>query len=262
MSSSRAPSLLQAQTDGVSSDDPIAAFLAREQARCAAVAAVVGASLAAVQAALHQSGAATSPDTLAVIATLLQGNTPERWQAAWAGPSEAPAFLSALAQRAAGGAELCRRHANNAVIGSNEPAPLDHLFDVHGLVSTLRHVCAAEQGVAIDALSLRTVWDMHEAAGTCAAPLAVSGLAIEGAVFDGRALVHVAPDAPATAPLQPVVIAWVQSQPRKRDAVSFALPVYVSAQRQQLLLQLPVPVRSAVQAHELALAGAAAFVEA
>lgn len=245
----------------IQADDPVAAFLAREQARCTDIAAAVDASMADVCALLQHSRDARASDAAAAITALLQDRTPEHWQSTWEGPNEAKAFMSALAQRASGCTELARRHAAGALLGNLEAVPLHHLFDPHGLISTLRHVCAARRGVSIDALVLRNAWSMQELAGTCEAPLAVGGIAIEGAVFDGRALAHVSSGDPETAPLQNVVLGWVAGGPQGVHAGSFALPLYASRARERLLLHLHVPSRSHTQARELTLAGAAAFVE-
>jgi Dynein heavy chain C-terminal domain len=266
-------------SQGGDAADPIAALLVQEQRRGAALIATIDESLASCSAALAATPTQSSPTAAlpplapaatALMAALVRGETPARWSKEWDSGPEAPLqFMRAVAARVSGAAELAARHAAGRLIANEaSPVPLCELFEPLGLLSTLRQVAAQRAGVSVDALVLRNAPSLAELPGSvgdgAGAAICVSGLALEGAVFDGRVLGHVAADAPATAPLPPLALGWVplDAAPAARQAQgSVALPVYARRDRQCLLLELDVPVRGAALTQELVLAGAAAFVD-
>jgi hypothetical protein len=117
--------------------------------------------------------------------------------------------------------------------------------------------------VSVDALVLRNATDLS--AVSCACPLVVTGMHLEGAAFDGRVLTAVARNAPAATPLPPVALAWVvagASEGQLEGVPTLKIPVYSRTDREVELLELEFPARSASAVNELVLAGAAAFIGA
>jgi hypothetical protein len=142
-----------------------------------------------------QHGAAHTPRTLSPQAQarcLLTNTLPPAWEAAWdAGPDTPLEFCRAALARATA-LELTWRPRCSApgglLGGSGAPLHLGELFRPGALLQALRQAAARSSGLALDGLRLVTTCDPRRLPPQCPLQVAVTGLVIQGASFDGTRL--------------------------------------------------------------------------
>lgn len=252
--------------------DPIAAFLAAQERLGDKLTAAIDSTLSALAAALSAE-ANPSVDTVADATALMRGVVPDVWESIWEGPADPLEYIRAAAARVSSTPYLMEAHSKSTLVGRNSaPVSAGVLFSVAAFVSALRQRAARSEKVGVDALQPLTVWHPERLPATVATSVAATGAALEGlllegAVFDGTALGAAADATAAHSELPTVTLAWVPREMAKiaRDhkgsgAAMMEVPLYSNYNRQSIILQLSVPVRSAAAIHDFVLSGTAAFV--
>eukprot|EP00892_Ulva_mutabilis_P012055 jgi/Ulvmu1/9221/UM005_0321.1 len=261
---------LRQQAAGAS--DPLAAFLAAQQRLGDTLTAAIDQSLSGLAAALA-SDAVPARDVVATAEQLMCGRVPDAWDSLWEGPADPLEYIKAAAARAAATPELKQAHADGRLVGgSTQPVAAGVLFSVPAFVSALRQCAARAARVRVDALQLQTVWNPARLPPAAAAVVgstgaALTGLLLEGAVFDGSMLTATTDETAPQTELPVVTLAWLPHDLGKlvhdskpASGAAFDLPLYTCRDRRVMILHITVPVRNAVANQDLVLAGAAAFV--
>ena len=90
--------------------------------------------------------------------------------------------------------------------------------------------------------------------------LAVSGLFIQGALFDGRHLHPVAADSPTSTAMPTCYVAWATKTSPLPVEPHLEAPLYVDAGRTNLLADIQLPLQDPSVSAQWILAGVAAVV--
>lgn len=231
---------------------------------------------------MHTHACTLPPRSVAAhIATLMKGELPAEWENLWQGPPEPLEFIQAATARVRALKRLLESHtaecpliggARGTGLQQQQPVSISTFFSPGAFVSTLRQAAARAVGVSVDALTLVTSWrpeGLPPAAQQAIATggVQVSGIALEGATFDGSALAAAAAGAPPRASVPPVTLVWVVTEVAKEAVEStlegvnvLPVPLYMRSDRKSPVLQLAMPVHNRELRQDFVIAGAAAFV--
>ncbi len=204
---------------------------------------------------LSRGAAAAAARPQALGAALLADAVPAAWDAAWAGPKSPQAYLRGLAARAAALEQWAARSQAGALLDGG-PLDLSHLFRPRALLNALRQQAARQLRVPMDGLRLATAWEGRRLGGA-AAQLQVGGLQIQGAAFDGARLAPVAADAPTSAPVPVMHVAWVPAEAPEVYACALSVPLYADAARGGVLAEVQLPLGAPEEEAQWVLAGVA-----
>lgn len=112
--------------------------------------------------------------------------------------------------------------------------------------------------VQVDNLKLVTSWDASKLNTPVTAR--VSGMAVQGATFDGHRLTAASNDAPTSSPIPGATFAWIPKDIPYPYMNFITVPLYVSADRSKLLAEVQMPIVSPDEKIQWTLSGLALFL--
>jgi len=243
---------LQGGSDG-KEVDPVGQFVYLEAARGARIVRQVAGDLQALKEVLFGAGLLTRR-VQAVGDALLANAIPGAWIAHWKdGPEDPRAWMRGAVQRSHALSTkwlpaLETGGSSARLLGA--PVNLGHLFRPGTFLEALRQVSARHAGSSMDSLQLQSAVDAAALTAVGAKlPVALEGLILQGAVWDGSRLAHADASTPEAVPMRAVYVAWLPSDaPAAHSGGTTTAPVYTGITRETYVtrLALPIPADSAM----------------
>lgn len=222
-----------------SAGDPIKAFVQLEFYNGVNLIQAVHKSMASLVKVIR--GAQLLDEKVAVLAdSLMRQETPGRWQKMWDGPEDPMVYVKAIVDKATAvqgwNASLERGKLLNSEVN------LSDLFNPGTFLGALRQLTAREYSISMDELKFANSWTRGGVAGA-KIPVKVSGIKIEGAVFDGVKLTESQWDSPTYSAAPSCTFAWIPktSQDHYRQNEAMKLPLYNTNMRDKILTFVQVP---------------------
>nr|CAD7430089.1 unnamed protein product [Timema monikensis] len=191
--------------------------------------------------------------TLIYVVVTIISKTPEQWMRKWEGPTEPLPYLRSVVSRAL----AVQRWNTNVSQGVLLKLSLDlaDLFHPDTFLCALKQQtasssqfvptywsCSREYTVPLDELGLTSSWTKN---GLPAArlPVTLAGLQLEGATFNGLRLTPNTADTPSVCAAPGCTVAWMPKGdfPVYHPEEIISLPVYFTAAREHVLVNLDVP---------------------
>lgn len=211
---------------------------------------------------LFGSGLLT-PQIQTVATALLGGVVPSEWTRLWdAGPEKPQGWLREIVRKRMSLSKWKGALSKGGLLSS--PLALGDLFNPATFINALRQQTARQLGTAIDLVKLVCGWDKDskEVKGSCPSPCILSNLLLQGANFAGGGLQESAPEAMEVTPTPEVTIGFVPIDAadtyRQREAVG--IPVYLNPSREDLLMELQMPMDREDEHDKWILSGVALFL--
>jgi dynein heavy chain 2 len=227
-------------------DSPVIAFVLMDAAEAGRLGKQATESLNDLRKVVEGTGCST-PDIQAEARFLVRAETPPRWAASWkAAPEDPTIYLQGLAKRiVALKSDWVKRTSNPSTI-FEKPVALSDFLRPEVFLNALRQQTARKLSVSIDSLHLVATFEPQLLSDVSSSPLpvTVSGLILEGCVFDDqkRFLVEGTRTSPLVSVLPPLTIAWMSKAAHPDRAVSthrhtttVSMPIYSSLSRELLV---------------------------
>ncbi|KAA0149393.1 hypothetical protein FNF29_05946 [Cafeteria roenbergensis] len=238
---------------GAGDEEPVAAFVAMEASRGAALFRLVSGDLEALRRVLSGREALTSA-VERLGEALMSSAVPSAWAAQWEGPQEPRAWMREAVSRVKAVFEWRRKVARGGLLSA--PVKLAELFRPETFLNAVRQQTARALGVAIDELELETSFSGRRELVSAGVPADViveaDSLLMQGATLGGSpaALQEAKPDAPDLAATPPCSMAWVSPDAKRALADADAsprlrVPLYSSPARERIVAEVSLPVGSA-----------------
>jgi dynein heavy chain 2 len=175
---------------------------------------------------------------------LLQHTVPSEWEELWEGPSDPFQYLRSLVGKSLALSmweERVRR--GDLLSGGLE---LSDLFRPATFLNALRQQTARLHSISMDDLKLVATLGGKQSLKGPKLPVELTGLLLEGGVFDGRRLVACKSDSPVSTVLPSCTVAWVPkvTPPPDAGAECTSIPLYSSSSREKVVTTLSLPVAS------------------
>ncbi|XP_034239710.1 cytoplasmic dynein 2 heavy chain 1 [Thrips palmi] len=216
---------------------PLETFVMFEFRRAVELVQLVHQSLAAVSKVIRGTSLPNA-DALAVGGSLTRQETPSSWQQHWEGPDSPLHYVRGLVTRAI----AVQRWRDKALEERfwTEPLDLADLLHPETFLSALKQQTAREAKVPVDTLCLDCHWSQPVGRGR---GVRLSGIQLEGAIWDGRQLVSCTDNSPPTMTIPVLYLAWVHqdAQSKYGSESKLQLPLYHNEERRTLLAGLEVP---------------------
>ena len=235
---------------------PVDAFVELEQIRGHRAVAEIDGTLSALARVLDGAELLT-PAIFAAGRCLMEDTVPPEWEKHWEGPDVPVSYCKGVVHRMAAVNDMVERTRRGSLLSG--AVRLEDFFHPETFLNALRQQMARDAGVAIDNLTLVTSWD-----GT-GGGVAVEGMRVQGAVFDGGKLRDTASDAPPFATLPTCGLTWAApgspgSGGPKGGAPPLRVPLYLTEGRERAIAEVQFPVFDAEEASKWILAGTACFL--
>jgi dynein heavy chain 2 len=219
--------------DGGAEGSPIESFVYLEAANAHKLVCVMEESMGAIARVLKGTTLLTS-SILADATCIMGGDVPPVWDALWEGPLRPPAYLRAVAGRAAALKSWVSRVGTQQLLKTK--LQLSDLFRPANFLNALRQQAARTYRVSMDRLKLVT-----GAAGSLDkhVHITVESLLLQGAVYN-TSLSEVSSDSKVLSIMPDLAMAWV----RDEDAAQFQggntakIPMYLTPTREHLVSEL------------------------
>ncbi|CAM4781010.1 unnamed protein product [Rotaria magnacalcarata] len=173
---------------------------------------------------------------------LLQNETPQTWQNRWEGPTDSLQYLRTVVSKAKAMQQMITSMKDQDIF--SQSINLSDLFRSDTFLNALRQQTARATKQPMDTLVLNASWSGEVKHGKNIT-IKITGLQLEGCLFDGGRLSESAPDSPSVNAFPACYIAWLprdNSQQETREIIS--LPVYFSSDRDKIVTRLNVPCGS------------------
>jgi dynein heavy chain 2 len=236
---------------------PVDAFVELEQIRGHRAVAEIDGTLSALARVLDGAELLT-PAIFAAGRCLIEDTVPPEWEKHWEGPDVPVSYCKGVVHRMAAVNDMVERTRRGSLLSG--AVRLEDFFHPETFLNALRQQMARDAGVAIDNLTLVTSWD-----GTGPRGVAVEGMRVQGAVFDGGKLRDTASDAPPFVTLPTCELSWAApgspgSGGPKGGAPPLRVPLYLTEGRERAIAEVQFPVFDAEEASKWILAGTACFL--
>lgn len=234
--------LLQMKTNApteASSSDPIKAFVQLEFFNAVKLVQFIHKSMASLVKVIR--GTQLLDEKVSQLAdSLLKQETPGKWQKLWDGPEDPMLYIKTVVEKA------------NAVQSWNSATEkgklmkgdvnLGDLFNPAAFLGALRQKTARESRLSMDELKLANSWSSR-GISNAKLPIKVTGIRIEGAVFDGMKLSESSWNSPTYSSTSPCTFAWIPdtSPDNYRPSEAIKLPLYNTNLRDKVLTFVQVP---------------------
>jgi len=195
-----------------------------------------------------------SPAAVATGQALLANQLPAAWDALWEGPEDPVQYITAAMGIVSAVDKSWQLVGQGGLL--SQPINLSHFFQPQVFLNALRQQTARSLGVSMDSLKLVTSWDQ----GALKDGVAVTGLQLQGAIFDGRRLSEVPADGQTALALPPAKFAWIPKEAAAPYANALPVPLYRTAERAAVIAEIQLPLGSAAEAPQWVLSGTACFL--
>ncbi|XP_038617598.1 cytoplasmic dynein 2 heavy chain 1 [Tachyglossus aculeatus] len=216
---------------------PILSFIILEQFSAIRLVQSVHQSLAALSKVIRGTTLLSS-EVQSLASALLNQKCPLTWQSKWEGPEDPLQYLRGLIARAIAIQSWVDKAEKQVLL--SDTLDLSELFHPDTFLNALRQETARAMSCSIDGLKFVASWK-----GRLQAKLQVkiSGLQLEGCSFDGNQLSENRHDSPSVSSMLPCYMAWIPQDAygpySPEECIS--LPVYTSAEREQVVTNMDVP---------------------
>jgi len=242
----------------VSPDDPpVVAFVLMDCHEASKLGDLVTNSLQTLQKVISGHVLST-PDIQTEAMFLMRSEVPPTWAGPWpSAPEEPTIFLQSLAKRiVALKSDWLKRVAGRNP--TDQPTSLCDFLRPDVFLNALRQQTARKLNVPIDSLHLVSSFEPQLLSDPSMSPIPVTleGLLLEGCVFDDakKIMVEGKRNSPLASVLPPLTISWMaraghpdRAVSSARNAVTVAMPIYVSLSRERLIGEVALHTDSAKQ---------------
>lgn len=234
---------------GDSTGNSIDDFVVLENELSCQMCVLVDHSISSLKKVLFGSGLLT-PNIQAIAAQLLSGNVPSEWNKRWEGPEKPQTWLRELARKRIAVMKWRSMSSKNTLLEC--PLALGDIFNPATFVNALRQQTARKLGLAIDRVKMIASWESEERArnivsrtGGCPLPCVLSGMLLQGAVFQSR-LKESPANASENSPAPNVCVGFVSSETAEpySNEETIAIPAYFTPSREDFLMDLPMSSNS------------------
>ncbi|XP_043547742.1 cytoplasmic dynein 2 heavy chain 1 isoform X2 [Chiloscyllium plagiosum] len=217
---------------------PIQSFIALEQYNAIRLVQSIHQSLAAMSKVIRGTSLLT-PSVQKLATALMNQECPLSWQNKWEGPEDPMQYLRGLVARALAIQVWVEKAANQTLL--SDTLDLSELFHPDTFLNALRQETARVMSCSIDNLKFVATWKgrMQDVK----LQVRIGGLYLEGCSFDGNRLSENQHDSPSVSAVPTCYMAWI---PQNADGPyspeeCISLPVYTSAERDQVVINIDVP---------------------
>jgi dynein heavy chain 2 len=190
--------------------------------------------------------------------SLMGQETPGKWQKMWDGPEDPMVYLKAVVDKAT----AVQKWNSSVERGNllNSEVDLSDLFNPGTFLGALRQRTAREYKISMDELKFSNSWSRGGVANA-KIPVKVTGIMIEGAVFDGVRMSECAWDSPTYSAAPTSTFAWIpkSNSDHYRPNEAIRLPLYNTNERDKILTFVHVP--SGGEENKWLQAGAVLFLD-
>lgn len=175
------------------------------------------------------------PKDLQLANELLTLQTPKTWQNLWNGPTDPNQYLTSVMSKTAFIAKLKSIQDKNYLF--QQSINLSLLFHPETFLTAFKQDISRESKIAMNELTLNTSWKP----GNVNNIMTLSGLLIEGALFDGYILSPCSSNSQSINSAPDCYINWIQKQQLIENGKIIDIPLYYSNNRSAILAFLQVP---------------------
>ncbi|GAB6032228.1 Cytoplasmic dynein 2 heavy chain 1 [Chamberlinius hualienensis] len=178
-------------------------------------------------------------DVAKLVQSLLHQEIPDAWNNKWeSGVQEPLHYLRMLMSKALAVEKMLTESQQGSLLSN--PINIAYMFYPERFLNAFRQQTAREMKISLDELQLVTSW--KKATNLQSKLLLVlTGLYIEGCLFDGNILTECAHDSPSFTSVANVTIGWTSDKKAKVEESLVTLPVYQTRDRQKVITCLDVP---------------------
>lgn len=223
---------------------PTGAFVALENEFAHDLVLQVNSALVGLKKVIFGTGLLT-PAIQTVAAALLKSGVPSEWSTRWEGSESVATWLRSLAVRRRALSEWQAAAANGKLLSRG--LDLSELLHPGTFLNALRQQSARELRCSMDGMQLLSCWEKDKLTLAEHAKLEwfeITHLLLQGASFEGGALVEAASDARELAAAPSCFVAYVRDGARELYAKENCLkiPLYYSTNRERVLAEIAVPI--------------------
>ena len=167
--------------------------------------------------------------------SLLSGKVPLLWSEQWSGPCSSHQFLRTIVKKSLA-LSIWMNNLEKGILFESLINLADLYSPIYFFAALRQHISRAKN-IAIDDLNFVCKWRNDRNSDLS---LNVTGLHIEGCIFDGKQITQTNFDTPITSPLPPCYIGWekVNQNDSSNTCTFVSLPLYSSSMRDYMISQI------------------------
>ncbi|RWS13790.1 hypothetical protein B4U79_14531 [Dinothrombium tinctorium] len=175
---------------------------------------------------------------------LKHNQTPDSWLAFWeTAPEDAEKFMRRLS-------EVCGELRKNMQSLEMKSYSLGNFLSVSSFLNALKQHAAREIGISVDSIKMHFNWSRNVAKTTQLFMATITGLNIEGAVFDGVSLMECSPNAELKSAMPPLNLCFTPKESQfLSEGETVELPVFGTSSRDNVLFWFDVPCKPGSQSY-------------
>ncbi|XP_017783105.1 PREDICTED: cytoplasmic dynein 2 heavy chain 1 [Nicrophorus vespilloides] len=166
-----------------------------------------------------------------VAESLLNAQTPNKWLKLWEGPKEPSKYLKDIMKKILTISEWNKQQESYY----NDNLNLAQLFNPETFLAAFKQYFARQTNIPIDELELKAIWKSRSNV------ISVSGLLIEGALFDGINLLQCSENSDTLNTTPICYITWEEKQTALNDSKYLDVPLYYTPSRERQVCSLQIP---------------------
>jgi len=239
--------------------DPVDMFVFLEETRAFTLLSKLDKSIRNI-AHVVKGTALLTPQIQVDASSLMCGDIPAGWRNIWDGPESQQEWLRGAVSRKLALKNWVKSCSNGSLF--DRQINLSDLFNPGTFLNALRQQTARKLHYAMDGLRLVSAWS-KEQLGDPKMSIALSSLSLQGAIFDGSKIQEPDTDAQELVRAPDCFLAYVpfeDAETFKSSRKVVSLPMYQDLNRENLLLELDVPIASRRDADKWIVGGVAFFL--
>ncbi|KAI8810783.1 dynein heavy chain and region D6 of dynein motor-domain-containing protein [Cladochytrium replicatum] len=170
---------------------------------------------------------------------LVQRQVPQRWSNLWEGPLNVFTYIDQLFVKYLAIEKWREGLLNQKSDWFKSPRRLADLYNPAAFLNALCQKLAREEKVGLDSLFLVSSWNQKELENGSIPPLPISGLFVQGALFDGEQLVELSSEDPSFSTVPTLFVKWMSKKFNLLEAMD--VPLYTDRSRETIICYLKVP---------------------
>ena len=199
-----------------------------------------------------------TPEISTIGNALLRGEVPASWEKRWEGPSVALQWIQTLVEKKKALTSWTQRVSKGRLLDG--PLNLSDLFNPGTFLNALRQQSARRLSIPLEETKLVTAWEKSKVTGDFV--VEADGMFVESAEIDRDMLIDVEPTAPEMARAPTLYLSFVPATDADpyRGSETLKVPVYSSPSRENLFVDILIPITSREDQNKWVLAGVALFL--